>query len=405
MFKNIYFIKEYLIGYSEITALFLTSNNIFKIISKNEVKNDMVIGVTISSYESISLLKRIRKEFPKNIIICGGIGVYHLYNKILLYADYVYFGEAFIFDEECILSNKYEKDKVKINRKIPFENIPIVKTGRKIYYFLTEVGCPYGCEFCYVSAVNKYQKIGDQEFIDRIKSIDKKLKNNNIVLLGNEGLIKKNNQGIFSKYRNNKYSSQSFVLKDYLKNPNLYDNQKIVRVGVELPTEKLRLERLPAIKKITDNELKQFITMQHKTYVQLFYIWNYLYTTEEDYEDIFKIAVNKNNFYLRINFTTLNIFPYIKLSKNICDHIERLMTTTDFYDSILVDKLKRITRVKVFPGKKNQTQLMELVNSYTLDKITQKSDITDSLIEKISYNVNNMELLENKNYIKTIRYK
>lgn len=53
---NINLIKEYLIGYSEITALFLTSNNIFKIISKNEVKNDMVIGLTINSYESISLL-------------------------------------------------------------------------------------------------------------------------------------------------------------------------------------------------------------------------------------------------------------------------------------------------------------------------------------------------------------
>jgi hypothetical protein len=391
-FERIYFIREYIIGYYSIVALFLSNydKKRFVIVNKSDIKAGDLIGVTIFSMNSMETLRKVRKDFPKNEIICGGIGVFTSYNRILKFADYVYFGEGYEFDTASILSKKFEKASVKINRQIDYKKLPLVKIGQKNYYNQIEVGCPYRCGYCLVSWVNKFSKITDQDFTNRIRSIDSKLKNCHIVFIGNEGIVKEKNKQIFDIYKNNKYDNQSIILKNYLQNFNLYKDQNIVRFGVELPTEDLRKIHLPPKKHILDSELMEVITEKYIRTTQFFYIWNYIDTKESDYLKIFDIVKHKKDFLLRLNFTTLEIQPYVKINPKLETHINQLLTTKDFQKSEVIDKLRNVSKVKIFAGKKNNEVLKQYLFTYTnLDLNTQ---ITDSVIKTITGNANKMKI-------------
>jgi len=391
-FKHIYFVREYIINYASITALFLSNNdkNRFKIINKSEVRNNMILGCTFFSINSFQILLKMRKENPQNKIIVGGIGVFNSYNRILNYADYIYFGEAFIFNYDSILDKNNLKDKIKIQREIDYEKLPIIKIGIKNYYTLIETGCPYGCEYCYVSAVNKFTKISDFDFINRIKFIDKKIKKSHITFIGNEGLVKERNCDLFKLCCNNNYDNQSITLKNYLNNYSLYKNQKIVRFGIELPTENLRVEKLPQIKKITDEMIIDAIKNKYMNLMQFFYIWNYVGVKEEEYQNIFDVVKYKKDFLLRLNFTTLEIQPYTKIINKINEHIYQLLNSNNFQESKQIDKLRKISKIKIYPAKKNDEVLKFYLFTYTNRPITEK--INNLIIDEILQNAKKMKI-------------
>ena len=337
-FEKIHFIREVIADYSYITAMFLCgANNKFCISSANEIKSGDILGLTYYSMDSLVYLRKLRKLFPNNEIIVGGIGVFSDYRRILEIADYVYFGEGYNWDNDCVLSNKFEKDECKICTEIPFEKIPFVKVSAKEYYFQIERGCPYRCEYCYVAWCNPFVKMDDELFRKRITQFDKKVKGVEVKLVSNEGIVKDRNNDLLEKM-SNKYDVASITLKMYLANLEKFQNQKIVRVGIELPTEELRDRILCKQKKIADTEMIDFITKYHPNLAQFFYIWNYYGTTEQDYMQIYEIVKQKYNFQLRLNFTTHEIQPFTPLQNKVAEHIEQLLSSVDFSKSKVIKK-------------------------------------------------------------------
>lgn len=403
-FKTIYFIREFIKDYASIVALFLSNANPgkYKIINQSKVKKNNLLGLTFFSINSYVYLKRLRKTFPEHEIIVGGIGVYSLYNRILRYANYVYFGEGFDFDEQCILTNKFEKKQVKIQNKINFNNLPIIKNGKNSYYFLIEKGCPYRCEYCFVSWVNVFRKIDDTVFRRKIKAIDRILKNKLITFVGNEGLVKEKNRDLFGLCKANKYDNQSITLRSYLNDFNLYKNQAIVRFGIELPTEELRFKHLPKIKHIKDSELLEAITKKiiSPRPMQFFYIWNYVGTTEKDYDEIYNIVKNKHDFLLRLSFTTLEIHPYTKTIHYLPEHISQLQNSESFHTSQTIEKLKRISKVKIYPAKSNAELLKCYLFSYT--DLPLKTKVNSHVIDKIILNASKMK--KTNKYVNIVKF-
>lgn len=400
-FKNIYFVREYIAGYSSIVAMFLSGYNPkYKIINKSELKNNMLIGMTFFSIKSYPVLLKIRRENPKNEIIVGGIGVYNSYNRILKHANYVYFGEGYEFDVSSVMSLTDVRTEIPIKRYFDYKRVPLVKISKNNYYCHIEVGCPYHCEYCYVGWVNKYSKINDNDFRNRIKSIDRNLKNKHIAFVGNEGLVKEKNKDIFKIYKNNKYDNQSITLKNYLKNYDLYKNQLIVRFGIELPTEDLREKHLPRIKQIKDEDLIECITSKYQNIIQLFYIWNYVGTTESDYNQIFNIIKNKKDFLLRLNFTTLEIQPYTPLVGRVVEHIEQLQSTKSFKESSIIDKLRMVTKTKIYPAKMNEEVLKWYIFTYTDRPL--KAEISGTTKNEIGEVAKTMQIKDN--VIKIVRF-
>lgn len=358
--QNIVFIKEYIKDYASVVAIMLSNypKSIFCIKNKSDINKTDIIGYTYFSINSFDLLRKIRLEFSNNKIIVGGIGVYAHYIRILEIADFLYFGEAFEFNNNSVLSKKKLKQTLKIQQSINFEKIPIVRAGKKLYYCEIEKGCPYRCEFCYVSWVNKFSQMSDDNFIKKCNFIDSKLKGNQITFIANEGLVKDRNSNIFNNLNNNKYDNQSLPISTYIKNYNAFKNQSIVRFGIELPTEKSRIDILPKIKKITDEMLIDVIRNKTCKIMQFFYIYNYVGIKECDYGKIFDIVKNKKqSFLLRLSFTNLEIQPYTKITNRISEHIEQTLKYSDFSDSGHIKKLNKISRVKVFPAKGNSQLL------------------------------------------------
>ena len=351
----------------------------------------MTIGVTFFSYNSFPLVKRIRKERPKNKILVGGIGTFAAYNRLLKYADYCYFGEALEFNAEAIITKDFSHgQQVKVQRYVNYYKAPIVRSSKNSYYMMVETGCPYRCEFCYVSWVNDYAKISDDHFRKKIKFIDKKLKNKHIAFIGNEGIVKERNEDVFTVCGNNSYENQSMTVKKYLKHYEIYKNQSIARVGVELPTEELRDLKLPYIKRITDNELIDIVKHKHNRTTQFFYIWNYIDTNEDDYSRIHDIAKQKADFFLRLSFTSLEIQPYTLLTNRIHEHIKQTEKSIDFSVSPVIRRLKNISRVKVYPAKNKESLLRNYVFTYTLEP--EGHVVTDKMLQDTVDNAKAMDI-------------
>lgn len=403
--QTIKFIKKYLINYCSISASFITTYNkgIFEIV--NNVNDGDIIGLTYYNITSLDQLKKLKKEYPKNKIIVGGIGVYSHYHRLLLngYCDMCYIGEALPFDEKNIITKNDIGTEKKFNQDVDYNLTPLIQAGKKSFYLLTEKGCPYRCEYCYVSWINKFSKIDNDIFKRKIQNIDSKLKNCHISFIGNEGLIKTENKHIFNNFINNDYDNQSIPLKTYLENFEYYKNQDICRFGIELPTEELRFKILPNIKKISDSELIDFIKNKYPIkgagIATFFYIWNYINVLEKDYFNIFDIIKQKSsNFTLRLSFTTLEIQPYTKISNCAPRHVEQLLNTVDFSESKFLDKCKNITKVKIYPAKNSASVLWHYFFTYLPYNVKISKNRTGETgmqyFNRIKHDNNNIDILQ-----------
>ena len=366
---TIKFLKAEIKDYTSITAQILTAYQpgIFQIV--DQVKSTDLIGVTIYDYTSMPKLVRIRKMFPDHKIIAGGIGVYGLYHRILHsgLADMVYMGEALPFDPSYIYTREDIGRDVAINQDIDFSGIPVMRAKQKNYYLLVEKGCPFGCEFCYVSAVNQFKKMSNEDFHRKIDFIDRKLKGNQVTLISNEGIVKELNGHIFEKYTNNHYDNQSIPITTYMKKPEWFSKQNINRFGIELPTEELRARILPRKKRIPDLVIQEFLSKyMPKGITTFFYVWAYVGTTINDYKGIVHLVRKWKNpkKMLRLSFTTLEISPYTKLVPRLNEHIDTLLDFPDMYSSSLTKEMQNLSNIKVLKSAKSTTVLDQYMYTF-----------------------------------------
>lgn len=362
---KICFEENSIVGYNSIIAMLLSyKSNIFRI-KKNIEEND-VIGVSYFNIDSLVIIKRLRKKYPKNKIIVGGIGVYQDYVLLLRYVDYVYMGDAFNFDESCIIDKDSVKKTISVNNHTPFAKLPLIRHANKRYELLTEKGCPNKCEFCLISHVNDYKIIDKRDFRKKINFIEKKMKGCIISFVSSDGITNIKNKDILLNSRNNKYYCASLPLKTFLKNYDSFGSQNNIKFGIELPTEELRFKKLPNIKKITNKELIECVEKKHCNFTSFFMLYNYFDVTNSDYGELYDIArYKKDNLNLRFSFTTLEVAAYTPIAKDLKRHCEQLIEYDDFQDVEEIKRLKKhISHVRVFPGKMNKNVLYRYFMSF-----------------------------------------
>jgi len=354
--QRIRFVRELIKDYATIPALFLSSASTqYEIVSASEVRPGDLIGVTYFSGNSWPAATKARRLFPKHKIIVGGIGVLAHYERLLRsgVADYVYLGEGFDFDERHVVTVKDLGRTVPTAQDVDFDKLPLVRVSKNSYYFLIEKGCPYRCEYCYVSWANKFKSMKADKLKQKCVAIERKLSGKHITLVSNDGIAKHKNRDFFAKLSRNRFENQSLPLKMYLQNPAAFEKQLIVRVGVELPTEESRQRILPRMKQITDAELSEFLgSAKGNRESTLFYIYNYVGLTRQDYLRIVDIARQKSPASrLRLSFTSLEVQPYTALVPRLLEHIENILRGENFQNSELNRRLVNISGVKVFPPK------------------------------------------------------
>jgi len=351
--QKIKFVPELINEYSYIPALFLANVNPKQFEISSDVKKTDILGLTVFDSQSLVYLRKARKKYPNNKIIVGGIGVTDLYHYILEYADYVYFGQAFEFDDNCVLEKKGTK-KIKYNNAIPWEKIPIVRTGKKSWYFMIESGCPFKCEYCNVSHISKFDSMPGEVFFDKVFRFDIKYKGQFVRLLSNEGYFIYRHFEKYNKLKHNRYLSSSIPLKSFVKYYKKGVNQTkepVLRFGIELPTEELRKKILPPVKHISDDEILDVIYRMNLMGqdITLFLLYNYPGTTPEDFERIYELLtyaeIKKRK--IRVSMSTFTMLSTFRKSYSASEYVDHLLDFPNFDTTETHRNLRRVHGLKV----------------------------------------------------------
>jgi len=230
--------------------------------------------MTLTSLLEIDNLRIFRNRYKKSKIIIGG----HACNSpaaLLRYCDYVNLGQGFQFFSECsdiedIEEKGYivtrEKRKGKFSQYINWDTIPLVQISKRSYSILYSVGCRMNCKFCLTSAINKYQVCPNKTKIYKAKRY---AAGKQLYLITND----------FDGGVDVKRNVSDIRVQEYLKNPDNYDDIKLLRLGVECVLEE---NRRKLGKNITDDELRELfkVTKSKNKRMNLFYMAG-LETTEE----------------------------------------------------------------------------------------------------------------------------
>lgn len=380
-FNNIVFIPDYISEYSTITAILLSKvNHIFKIGYPSSISD--WIGFTYFHYDSLEMLKKLREQYPNHKIIVGGLGVIKDYHRIFEYADYCYFGNAFIFDVNSIATK--DSKSVQINREIPFDRIPIIPHSKKGWMFYVEQGCPYRCEFCFMSSCNKYQKMNDDRIQKAIMEFEKRYTGHYVTLISNEGHVRIRNADFFRQKFQNTYNTTAAPIKRIIQNADLFSKQFTYHIGLELPTYKLRKQHLPIMKQTTDDELREFLANKYGNMITLYLIYNYYSARNDDYNELFNllslIAPIKKR--VEIDFTTLKIEPHTKIANISYQYLIQLINCSIDFPFKQPLKPYRITKPRGI--KKIVSEMLYTWIQEDIDITMKQNDTTISYYERIN---------------------
>ncbi|MFW9989814.1 MAG: B12-binding domain-containing radical SAM protein [Candidatus Odinarchaeota archaeon] len=124
---------------------------------------------------TIEVVKEIRKEYPDKEIILGGIGVLFPYLKKYVDPDHMCYeqgkGNGVNWLRKFFNLKPYSKEEYRI---------PIIVSNRGIFnittaYLVTQIGCPYGCDFCITPSFLKYVPLANSS--KKIINILEKMRN------------------------------------------------------------------------------------------------------------------------------------------------------------------------------------------------------------------------------------
>jgi radical SAM superfamily enzyme YgiQ (UPF0313 family) len=256
-------------------------------------------GISLTSFFEIDQLRIFRNKNQNGVIIAGG----HACNNpsaLLRYADYVCLGQCFELFRDCqnisdIKEKEYIVHRGKLSGQysdyINWDIIPCVQIGKNSYSYLYSMGCRNKCKFCLTSWANKYQVNPNKSRALRIR---RKIGNKQLYLITND----------FDSGVTVNRSVSDVRIKEYIKNPKSFEGIKLLRLGVESPSESTRKWLSKPIK---DDHLIEFfrLTKRQNQRVNIFMMagfnsqeeWeSFSELLDQDYDGKAKIGVIINYF-------------------------------------------------------------------------------------------------------------
>jgi radical SAM superfamily enzyme YgiQ (UPF0313 family) len=354
--------KKNITSYTHELLKHLAIKNGHEVVSSPDIAD--ISGISLTSFYEIDELRKFRAKNKEGLIVAGG----HACNNpsaLLRYADFVCLGQGFQFFSECgSVSDMFEKPYIIHKKKIAGEYsdfidwglIPCVKIGKNSYSYLYSMGCRNKCKFCLTSWANKYQanpnKAGIKKLKDRIGS-------KQFYLITND----------FDSGVNVNRSVSDVRVKEYLSSPEKFDGIKLLRLGVESPSEKTRSWLSKPIK--TDH-LKDFfrLTKERRQRVNIFMIagfdsqekWEWFADIfDQDYEATPKIGVVMN-YFDPSKLTPLENYDLRKIISLNIPRIKRIWRTKNVRPVIFMD-------FSLYPYSALIDAMFNRANWYDVDKI------------------------------------
>jgi len=259
-------------------------------------QNADYICVSLTSLMELDILARVRRENPKIKIIVGGHCSFVL-EPLLVYADYINIGAGFdIWNDIRIhriedLPYIATKNKVdfEINTHIQWEKVPITQMCKNRYGYWQSIGCKQKCHFFYTSWWNKHEI---NPYFEKSYPYFEKIGINKISFISNE-------YSVLDKKV--KIPMSDVILKDYIGNPQFYDNIRKIRIGVESPNKDIQhLFKKPI--NLNDVITSFEIAKQQKQVLLLFFMVGL--ETEEDWKSFIDLIPQDYSPAYRIELVT-----------------------------------------------------------------------------------------------------
>ena len=221
------------------------------------VDESELVLVSMDDPDDLPSLRRARRVAKERPLIAGGFECF-CGEYLLAYADACNVGEGFeffaalgraksvdeLYDLPCVLTKK--KRRVVPSIRIDAGKLPLVRVGKRLWYYLAGRGCKAKCAFCLTSFAQPHW--GNFDYLIRHAEAHVSRAGGKITLISNDsGEIAR-----APKIRN----VQSVRVIDYLKSPQLYRNANMVHFGIEGFSEK---HRRYYSKPISDNDLFSLI--------------------------------------------------------------------------------------------------------------------------------------------------
>jgi len=228
-----------------------------------------ILFVTLSDVEDLKVLRRVRKDACGRPVIAGGLGAAPGNGLALAWSDAVVLGEGEEFIETlgtrgldaalslgCVVTRNDPFKAACPSTRLDFNTAPVVQVTKHCWYALAARGCPNHCNFCMTSWATKHQRATDARLQAVSREVLKRDTRAQVTYITNYS------QGLPSKRR----GAQSFLLREYLANPEAARGLTLVRVGGAGMTE----HRRQALgKPITNDELRACITLAREMHQQL----------------------------------------------------------------------------------------------------------------------------------------
>lgn len=255
-----------------------------------------LVFCSVCDLDDLPKLKKARKMAGDKPLIMGGMEAF-AGSCWLAWADYVWVGEGFEFFEA--LKNQdwnnfinhpamFHKDKLEAlpSRRIDWQDVPLVKTGKRNWYYMAGRGCSGVCPFCYTKWQHQYQ-VAPQSLLDEVlRTLNRMEGNNRLHWISNDNLKLPVSARVVNP---------SIRIRDYLKNPMAHKGATSFHFGIERFSEAGRKEWK---KPISNEEISKCIAVlkELRKEAEFFFIIGLPSSVEESKEFLSIIPVNAQNY-------------------------------------------------------------------------------------------------------------
>ncbi len=159
-----------------------TSNEIHKILDKN----DDITHIAISAYAHgldrvVNLINTIKKDYSDKTLYVGNVGAAFSYVQKLVKAENICLERGVPWLRKKFGLPKLNREEYEISHLIADSNL--LPVNMKILYLVTQIGCPYNCDFC-ITANLQYNPFSNaKQIINYLEKAREKVGNDIFVYL------------------------------------------------------------------------------------------------------------------------------------------------------------------------------------------------------------------------------